>query len=150
MKFLSPTEQLCIRTPLIKLCRPENLKKSRPKKLVKWNKSISRFFFGQIPFIAISKISRKKSFDLFDFTRFFAWTFLTFLTLCEIISFFVRLPQKGSAWCYRVILNWWKWTIKRHFTHSISKSLKVINLQFRWEICLALMFVCYQRNLNLL
>ena len=38
---------------------PENLKKSRPKKLLKSNKSISRKkFFDQIPFFAISKMAK--------------------------------------------------------------------------------------------
>ena len=39
---------------------PENLKKSRPKKLMKSNKSSSRFFFDQIPFFAISKMAKKQ------------------------------------------------------------------------------------------
>ena len=40
---------------------PEKLKKSRPKKLVKSNKSISRiYFFGQIPFFAISKLAKNQ------------------------------------------------------------------------------------------
>ena len=39
----------------------ENLKKSRPKKLVKTNKSISRIkFLGQIPFFAISKMAKNQ------------------------------------------------------------------------------------------
>ena len=37
---------------------PENIKKSRPKKHVKSNKSISRIFFDQIPFFAISKMAK--------------------------------------------------------------------------------------------
>ena len=64
----------------------ENLKKSRPQKLVKSNKSISRIiFFVQIPFFAISKMAKManflagekslllttaKIFDLFDFMSF--------------------------------------------------------------------------------
>ena len=73
--------------------RPENFKKSRPKQLMKSNKSISRIFFNQIPFLLYQKrpkinfctgkkfktaknvISRKKFFDLFDFTNFFVSTF---------------------------------------------------------------------------
>ena len=39
---------------------PENLKKSRPKKLVKSNKSISRKFFDQIPFFAISNMAKNQ------------------------------------------------------------------------------------------
>ena len=40
---------------------PENLKKSRPKKLVKLNKSISRKkILDQIPFFAISKMAKNK------------------------------------------------------------------------------------------
>ena len=40
-------------------CGPENLKKPMPKKLVKSNKSISRKnFFDQIPFLAISKMTK--------------------------------------------------------------------------------------------
>ena len=40
---------------------PENLKKSRPKKLLKSNKSISKnFFFDQIPFYAISKMAKNQ------------------------------------------------------------------------------------------
>ena len=39
--------------------RPEKLKESRPKKLVKSNKSISqKIFFDQIPFFAISKMAK--------------------------------------------------------------------------------------------
>ena len=39
--------------------RPENLKKCRPKKLVKSNKSISRkIFFDKIPFFAVSKMAK--------------------------------------------------------------------------------------------
>ena len=39
----------------------ENFKKSRPKKLVKSNKSTSRiFFFYQIPFFAISKMAKNQ------------------------------------------------------------------------------------------
>ena len=70
---------------------PENLNKSRQKKLVKSNKSISvKIFRDQIPFFAISKMAKnrflnwkncqkcnftKKKIDLFDFTSFLAWTF---------------------------------------------------------------------------
>ena len=40
---------------------PENFKKSRPKKLVTSNKSISRKeFFDQIPFFAISKMNKNQ------------------------------------------------------------------------------------------
>ena len=40
---------------------PENFKKSRPKKLVKSNKSISRKnFFDQNPFFAISKMAKNQ------------------------------------------------------------------------------------------
>ena len=72
---------------------PENLKKSRPNKFVKWNKSISWNFvltkFHFLPFqnwpkinfwtgkkfkTAKNAISRKKI-DLFDFMSFFAWIF---------------------------------------------------------------------------
>ena len=39
--------------------RPEYLKNSRPKKLMKSNtKSISRIFFDQIPFFAILKMAK--------------------------------------------------------------------------------------------
>ena len=79
---------------------PDYLKKSRPKKLVKSNKSISRnFILTQFHFLQFQKwqktifqlwkkfktaknaISRKKFFFfyLFDLTSFFAWTFLNFL-----------------------------------------------------------------------
>ena len=37
---------------------PENLKKTRPKKLVKSNKTIN--FFYQIPFFAISKLAKNQ------------------------------------------------------------------------------------------
>ena len=64
--------------------------------LLHTGKSISRiFFFDQIPFFPISKMAKnqflkwenfqkmqfheKKPFDLFDFTSFFAYTFLNFL-----------------------------------------------------------------------
>ena len=41
--------------------RPENLKKSRPKKHVESNKSILRKnFFDQIPFFAISKMAKNQ------------------------------------------------------------------------------------------
>ena len=72
----------------------EILKKSRPKKKVKLNKSISRKnFLTKIHFLQFQKwpkinfctgkkfktaknaISRKKNFDLFGFTSFFDWTF---------------------------------------------------------------------------
>ena len=61
-----------------------------------------KFYFDQIPFFAISKmaknqfvnlemfktaknaISRQKM-DLFDFTSFFAGTFLIFLALCDLM-----------------------------------------------------------------
>ena len=39
---------------------PEYLKKFRPKKLVKSNKSIPQIFFGQIPFFAISKLAKNQ------------------------------------------------------------------------------------------
>ena len=40
---------------------PENIKKSRPKKLVKPNKSMSgKKFFDQIPFFAISKLAKNQ------------------------------------------------------------------------------------------
>ena len=43
---------------------PENLKKSRPKKLVTSNESISRKnFFDQIPFFAISKMAKNQFFN---------------------------------------------------------------------------------------
>ena len=76
----------------------ENLKKSRPKKN-SWNQ-INQFFFREIAFLAVfpsSKIDfwpflkwQKMEFgqnifheiDLFDFTSFFAWTFLNFLARC--------------------------------------------------------------------
>ena len=82
--------------------KQENFKKSRPKKLVKSNKSISRNFVspnsnfyyfknGQKSSFELGKkfktaknaISRKKI-DLFDFTAFFAWTFLNFLARCVL------------------------------------------------------------------
>ena len=56
---------------------PENLKKSRPKNLVKSNKSIfTEFFLTKFHFLlcSISKMA-KEFFDLFDFTSFFVWTF---------------------------------------------------------------------------
>ena len=73
--------------------KSENLKKSRPKKLVISNKSISRILYS----IAISKMAKNQSlklpemqfhgiffFYLFDFTSFFVWTFINFLACCEI------------------------------------------------------------------
>ena len=39
---------------------PENSKKSWAKKLMKSNKSISRNFFEQIPFFAISKMAKNQ------------------------------------------------------------------------------------------
>ena len=84
---------------------PENLKKSRLKKLVKSMKSISRkIFLSKFHFLQFQKwaninfctgkkfkiaknaISRKKFFDLFDFTIFFAWTFLIFWTYLEVLE----------------------------------------------------------------
>ena len=84
---------------------------SRPKKFVKSN--INQFhekkFLDQISFFAISKmakksifelgkslkqarnaISRKKFLDLFDFTSFFAQTFLNFLARCAIHCCFLN------------------------------------------------------------
>ena len=79
---------------------PENLKKSRSKKLVNRNKSISRFFLAKFHFLQFQKWTKmnfwtgkkfktlpemkfqEKKFDLFDFTSFFAWTFLKILALC--------------------------------------------------------------------
>ena len=80
---------------------PEYLKKSRPKNLVKSNKSISRNFiltkfhflqfqkWPKINFLTEKKfktannaISRKIFFDLFAFTSFWARTFLNFLARC--------------------------------------------------------------------
>ena len=74
---------------------PENLKKSRPKKVVKSNKSISRkkvwpnFIFCNFKNGQKSIFEQGKSFklpkiqlheiDLLDFKSFFAWTFLNFL-----------------------------------------------------------------------
>ena len=73
--------------------RPENLKKSRPKKLVKSNNSILRKnILTKIHFLQFQKwpkinfwtagkkfaknaISRKNFLAIFDFTSFFAWTF---------------------------------------------------------------------------
>ena len=44
---------------------PENLKKSRPKKLVKSNKTISRkMFFNQIPFFCNFKNGQKSIFEM--------------------------------------------------------------------------------------
>ena len=43
---------------------PENKKKSRPKKLVKSNKSISRTFFNQNPFFAMSKMAKNQFLNL--------------------------------------------------------------------------------------
>jgi len=40
--------------------RPENLKKSRPKKLLKSNKLFHEIFLDQIPFFAISKIAKNQ------------------------------------------------------------------------------------------
>ena len=79
---------------------PENLKNSRPKKLVKLNKSISRkiswpksifynFKNGQKSIFELGKSLKlpemqfhEKKIDLFDFTSFSAWTFLYFLACC--------------------------------------------------------------------
>ena len=88
---------------------PENLKNSRQKN--SWNQINQKFFsrncifqlfpsskfhflqFQKWPKInfwtgeklktATNAISRKKFFDLFDFTSFFAWTFLNFLARCD-------------------------------------------------------------------
>ena len=88
-KFVSILELLQIHSG------PENLKKIQAKKLVESNESISRIIFSsKFHFLQFQKwpkinfwtgktaknaISRKKIFDLFDFTSFFARTFLTFL-----------------------------------------------------------------------
>merc|ERR1719479_371252 len=79
---------------------PENLKKSRPNKLLKSNKSISpKKIIDQIPFFAISKMAKNKILtwencqkcnfmkkrDLFDFTSFFSWTSLSFLACCAMV-----------------------------------------------------------------
>ena len=73
-------------------------------------------FFDQIPFFAISKMAKnqflnwgklpkmqfhEKKNDLFDFTSFFAWTFLNFLARCtnsdEIKPL---LPEKNDNFFY--------------------------------------------------
>ena len=66
----------------------QNLKKKSPgQKKNSWNQ-INQLhdFFDQIPFFAIQNFKTAKNaisweffFDLFDFTRFFAWNFLNFL-----------------------------------------------------------------------
>ena len=83
------------------------LKKSRPKKLVKSNKSISRIIYlaefqffnfqnGQKSIfelgksLKLPKMQFHEIFFLFiDFTSFFAWTFLNFLARCEIFGIYV-------------------------------------------------------------
>ena len=90
---------------------PENLKKYRPEKLVKSNKSISRKFLTKFHFLQFQKwpkinfwtgkkfktarnaILREKK-DLFDFTIFFARTFLNFLTRCCVILIYFFVKSK--------------------------------------------------------
>ena len=67
-------------------------------KAVNQKNQFKNFFFTKLHFLQFQKwpkmnfwtgkkfknaISRKKIFDLFDFTSFFAWTFLNFLARCE-------------------------------------------------------------------
>ena len=109
---------------------PENLKKSRPKKLVKSNKSISRnFILTKFHFLQFQKwpkinfwtgkkfktaenaISRKKFFDFFDFSSLFCLDFFKF---------------SGPLWSkickieHCALLGWW----------FVSQTCNEIN----WEI----------------
>ena len=59
-KNLAQNEEKPSSTGLNTYSGPENLKKSRPKKLVKSNKSISWIFFGQISFFAITKMAENQ------------------------------------------------------------------------------------------
>ena len=79
-------------------------KKSRPKKLLKSNTSISRKIFLPNSIFCNFKNGQKSIFELgkslklkichftkffltiFDFTSFFAWTFLNFLAFCAIAT----------------------------------------------------------------
>ena len=99
MNFLALAEQLCIRTPLIKLCRPENLKKYRPKQLVKRNKSISRKNFLIFSIKIRKKITKNCilvwSFKLFPSSKIDVWPFLK--------SQKMEFAQKNYLW------NWYFW-----------------------------------------
>ena len=112
--------------------RPENLKNSRPKKLVKSNKSISRkkFFlqFQKWPKInfctrekfktARNAISRKKNWFTSFNEVFFAWTFLNFLARCAGCGnssatnchwlLQQRWPQRCNWFSYWVFWRGWR------------------------------------------
>ena len=100
-------------------------KKVKDKKLVKSNKSISRnFILTKFHFLQFQKwpkinfwtgkkfetaknaISRKNFFDLFDFTSFFAWTFLYFLAYCA--NFFLICCCSDGLPCFqtKIYLIW--------------------------------------------
>ena len=93
-------------------CGSENLKKSRPKKLMKSNKSISRLFLTKIHFLPFQKwpkiniwtgkkfktakyaISRKKFFDNIWFHEFFWLDFFKFSgPLCSSQQEFLHLKK---------------------------------------------------------
>ena len=55
------TQGICVKVRLKFHSRPENLKKSRPKKLVKANKAILRkIFLAKFHFFVISKITKNQ------------------------------------------------------------------------------------------
>ena len=121
-------------------CGPENLKKSRPKKLVKSNKSISRNFFDQIQFFAISKMAKnhflnwEKNPPEMQFHKkflvifFFAWTFLNFPARCE--------RRKFNSWHVKYENTFWikieerekkqqqQFSVKYYWGKNVQKILR--------------------------
>ena len=86
MKVLEAMKNLCEKCSFCNEIHswPENFKKSKPKKNVKSNKSISRNF--------VSNIQKKiREINSFHFTSFLAWTFLNFLAQCDYSPGSVRL-----------------------------------------------------------
>ena len=116
---------------------------SRPKKLVKSNKSISRNFFspnsifcnfknGQKSIFELEKslklpkiqFHEKMFFDLFDFTSIFAWTFFNFLTRGLIIDTWTKFRPRRPFSIYWITfdkfpLDFWQYLAKFFFTSSV-------------------------------
>ena len=125
---------------------PENLKKSKPKKLLKSNKAISWNFPPKFNFLLFQKwpkinfwtgkkfktaknaISQKKI-DLFDFTSFLAWTFLNFLA--HYVPLYITLSSPNlfltsSYWCAAICIS--------HFSKKKQLLLMIMNHNIFFEI----------------
>ena len=105
-----------------------NFKKSRPKNL--WNqiKSISRIIFfcnfknGQKSIFELGKLPKmqfheKKFLDLFDFTSFFAWTFLNYLAHC-VVEIWIFFPSLVSTWN---AISW----VSNYIYYHLSKNFLI-------------------------